>query len=111
MHLCAILGDGLVAGVADNKVGNTSSAYVAGHLVAATATKALISLWVNGSNPTKATTADHLTPLRAVIQVDRVYWILLAGQMRPPLLPRRPGALEATRSSRSGASPGPMGCI
>ena len=70
--------------LADTKVGITSSAYVAGHLVSATATKALISLGVNDGTPTRATAA-HLSRLRAGIQADRVYWIL----------PTRPGATRA----------------
>ena len=63
--------------LADTKVGITSSAYVAGHLVAATATTALISLGVNDGRPTPAT-ANHLSQLRAGIRADRVYWILPA---------------------------------
>lgn len=82
---CAILGDSLAEGVAalrpeclsDTKVGITSAAYLAGHLVVATADRVLISLGVNDGAPTLAT-AEHPSKLRATLQARRVYRMLPA---------------------------------
>jgi len=57
---------------ADTKVGITSAAFVAGHLVAATAEVALLSLGVNDHGPI-IDSAEHLVRLRESVAARRVY--------------------------------------
>ena len=95
---CAILGDSLAEGVAvlrpeclsDPKVGITSAAYVAGHLVAAAADRVLISLGVNDGAPTLAT-AEHLSMLHASLQARPVYLDAAGPPGRHPCLDRGSG--------------------
>lgn len=85
MAACLILGDSLAAGVAatrpdcraDTRSGINAAAYLASHLVAASADVALISLGVNDGEASLIT-ADHLVQLRQGIRARRVYWLLPA---------------------------------
>ena len=85
MVACLILGDSLAAGVAaarpncraDTRPGIGSAAYVASHLVVASAETAMISLGANDGEASLVT-AEHLVQLRAGIRARCVYWLLPA---------------------------------